>query len=442
MGKLLADGSDEGDHLDTSTDEPSPSDDPTTALDYDLGAYQPLGRRPGHDPDHPPRLGAHSGAGAPQGPGDAWLETYAYMRRPRPRRAHQDAGRARPRARARRRGDARQRRRHGELVLAQKRRRAGWAAAGSCTTTRATRSRPTSRSSTAARLRRRGRAGRRGASPRSPATTRSAGRSASTTPTAATAPSSSTRGTRSPPTRTTPCWTATGTARAAAAALGDDQANAARPRPRRTPTRPRRATSTRSAGRSGRPPTTALAATTRPPSRSTSRATAHHHDALGRTALTQDYDMTGAEIHTSSIDARRALAAAGCRRPAAARLGQPRKHRRPRLRRAAAPDRPARADRQRPGGSPSGSSTARRSRMREARTCAAPPTALRRGRGGDAPEAGLPGQRHAPPPAARRRRGEIDWSEAAGARTPRLHHQRRRYDALNRPITVSTPDGA
>ncbi len=30
MGKLLGDGSDEGDTLDTSTDEPSPSDDPTT----------------------------------------------------------------------------------------------------------------------------------------------------------------------------------------------------------------------------------------------------------------------------------------------------------------------------------------------------------------------------------------------------------------------------
>jgi RHS repeat-associated protein len=79
MGKLLPDGTDEGDHLDTSTDEPSASDDPTTRLDYDVSAYQAWAADPAHDADHPDPAWAHTAARLRhKDPATPWLESYAY----------------------------------------------------------------------------------------------------------------------------------------------------------------------------------------------------------------------------------------------------------------------------------------------------------------------------------------------------------------------------
>jgi RHS repeat-associated protein len=79
MGKLLPDGTDEGDHLDTSTDEPAPGDDPTTCLDYDLSAYQGWAADPAHDPDHPAPVWVHSTARVRhKDPSTPWLQAYAY----------------------------------------------------------------------------------------------------------------------------------------------------------------------------------------------------------------------------------------------------------------------------------------------------------------------------------------------------------------------------
>jgi RHS repeat-associated protein len=69
MGKLLPDGTDEGDHLDTTTAEAAAGDDPTKTLDYDLTAYQTKAVP----------AWAHTRARVrhrdPQAP---WLETYTY----------------------------------------------------------------------------------------------------------------------------------------------------------------------------------------------------------------------------------------------------------------------------------------------------------------------------------------------------------------------------
>ncbi len=79
MGKLQADGSDEGDHLDTSTVEPSPSDDPTTRLEYDLAAYAAWATDLTHDPDHPEPARVHSQTRVRhKDPATPWLESYAY----------------------------------------------------------------------------------------------------------------------------------------------------------------------------------------------------------------------------------------------------------------------------------------------------------------------------------------------------------------------------
>jgi RHS repeat-associated protein len=79
MGKLQPDGTDEGDHLDISTDEPAAGDDPTTTLDYALSAYQAWAADPAHDPDHPAPVWVHTRARVRhKDPTTPWLETYAY----------------------------------------------------------------------------------------------------------------------------------------------------------------------------------------------------------------------------------------------------------------------------------------------------------------------------------------------------------------------------
>ena len=58
LGKLLPDGTDEGDHLDLTSDEPSANDDPTSNYDYGLSAYETWANDPSHDPDRPRPPGA------------------------------------------------------------------------------------------------------------------------------------------------------------------------------------------------------------------------------------------------------------------------------------------------------------------------------------------------------------------------------------------------
>jgi RHS repeat-associated protein len=79
MGKLLPSGEDEGDHFDTSTAEPSATDDPTTRLEYDLSAYQTWASDPAHDTAHQTPAWAHTLARVRhQDPTTPWLETYVY----------------------------------------------------------------------------------------------------------------------------------------------------------------------------------------------------------------------------------------------------------------------------------------------------------------------------------------------------------------------------
>jgi RHS repeat-associated protein len=79
MGKLQPDGTDEGDHLDTSTPETSPSDDPTTTLEYDLFAYKTWAGDPNHDPNHPAPVFVHTTARVThKNPNTARIETYGY----------------------------------------------------------------------------------------------------------------------------------------------------------------------------------------------------------------------------------------------------------------------------------------------------------------------------------------------------------------------------
>jgi RHS repeat-associated protein len=79
MGKLLPGGSTEGDYLDLSTGEPSAADDPTTTLDYDLTAYQTWAGAPASDPDHPAPVWVHTRARVRhKDPATPWLESYAY----------------------------------------------------------------------------------------------------------------------------------------------------------------------------------------------------------------------------------------------------------------------------------------------------------------------------------------------------------------------------
>jgi len=79
MGKLQPDGTDEGDHLDTSTDESSAGDDPTTRLDYDLLAYQTWAADPARDAGHPSPVWVRTRARVRhKDPATPWLETYTY----------------------------------------------------------------------------------------------------------------------------------------------------------------------------------------------------------------------------------------------------------------------------------------------------------------------------------------------------------------------------
>jgi RHS repeat-associated protein len=79
MGKLLADGTDEGDHLDTGATEVSPTDDPTTCLKYDLFEFSRWAADPGRDRERPKPVWVRTRARVlhkdPQTP---WIESCAY----------------------------------------------------------------------------------------------------------------------------------------------------------------------------------------------------------------------------------------------------------------------------------------------------------------------------------------------------------------------------
>lgn len=79
MGKQAPDGSDEGDHLDTSTTEPSATDDPTHLLDYNVDAYRTWASDPSHDPNHPTPVFSHTRVRVQhKDAATPWLETYTY----------------------------------------------------------------------------------------------------------------------------------------------------------------------------------------------------------------------------------------------------------------------------------------------------------------------------------------------------------------------------
>lgn len=76
MGKRLPDGSDEGDHLDLSTPESSPGDDPTTRFEYDLDAYAKWAAHP--TGDMKPAWARRRTRVWHGRPDTAWLTMYAY----------------------------------------------------------------------------------------------------------------------------------------------------------------------------------------------------------------------------------------------------------------------------------------------------------------------------------------------------------------------------
>jgi RHS repeat-associated protein len=79
MGKALMGGADEGDHLDLTTPEPSAGDDPTTRLEYGLDAYRTWAADAAHDPDRPTPVFVHTQARVRhKDAATPWLETYAY----------------------------------------------------------------------------------------------------------------------------------------------------------------------------------------------------------------------------------------------------------------------------------------------------------------------------------------------------------------------------
>lgn len=79
MGKAADNGTDEGDHLDLGTDETSASDDPTSRFNYDLHAYATWADDPTRDPAHPAPSWAHSRARVRhKDPDTPWVETYIY----------------------------------------------------------------------------------------------------------------------------------------------------------------------------------------------------------------------------------------------------------------------------------------------------------------------------------------------------------------------------
>jgi RHS repeat-associated protein len=79
MGKLQADGTDEGDHLDKSTPEPAAGDDPTTRLEYELGAFAAWLANPARDLEHPAPAWVRTRARVRhKDPGTPWVTSYAY----------------------------------------------------------------------------------------------------------------------------------------------------------------------------------------------------------------------------------------------------------------------------------------------------------------------------------------------------------------------------
>ncbi|HEU4706052.1 MAG TPA: SpvB/TcaC N-terminal domain-containing protein [Solirubrobacterales bacterium] len=79
MGKRLDDGGDEGDHLDTTTAEPAPEDDPTIRTSYDLDAFRAWAADPSHDPGHPAPVWSRTRARVRhRDPESPWTDTYAY----------------------------------------------------------------------------------------------------------------------------------------------------------------------------------------------------------------------------------------------------------------------------------------------------------------------------------------------------------------------------
>jgi RHS repeat-associated protein len=78
MGKQLSGGENEGDSLDTSTDEPSPNDSPTTKLVYSLTAYAQWAAGPAPNPDHPIPVNVQTFARI-QHKEPNWLQSFAYM---------------------------------------------------------------------------------------------------------------------------------------------------------------------------------------------------------------------------------------------------------------------------------------------------------------------------------------------------------------------------
>ena len=79
MGKLLPDGSDEGDHLDVSSAEPAAGDDPTALIVYDFESYRSWETDPTRDPNHPVPVSARTSKRVRhKDPATPWIESYAY----------------------------------------------------------------------------------------------------------------------------------------------------------------------------------------------------------------------------------------------------------------------------------------------------------------------------------------------------------------------------
>lgn len=78
MGKAVG-LADEGDHLDLSSSEAAPGDDPTETLDYDLDGFRTWAADPTHDPSRPVPASAHTRSRVRhRDPATPWIERYAY----------------------------------------------------------------------------------------------------------------------------------------------------------------------------------------------------------------------------------------------------------------------------------------------------------------------------------------------------------------------------
>jgi RHS repeat-associated protein len=78
MGKLIS-GVDEGDQLDTSTPEAAAGDHPTTKLEYNLDVYRQWAADPNRTVDQPAPVWVHTLARVEhQNPNTEWIETYTY----------------------------------------------------------------------------------------------------------------------------------------------------------------------------------------------------------------------------------------------------------------------------------------------------------------------------------------------------------------------------